>query len=294
MSSVAAAITKSSNTSFYYSFAVLPKHKREAISAVYAFCRYTDDIVDEGTDEGRKVALLRKWRMELGHALDGVSSYPLLNQLSATARKFNIPVDHFYDLIRGMEIDLTRTRYETFVELREYCYLVASTVGLMCRQIFGYRNESTREYAINLGIALQLTNILRDVKDDARRGRIYLPQEDLRRFGYTEDDLFAERYTPAFVHLMRFECDRARMYFDAARDALKDEDKYYFFAARIMWSIYAHLLRRIERSNYDVFTRRISLSRFLKLLIAFRYWLSHRLKYSPRFQTRSVALLTLS
>lgn len=294
MSSVAAAITKSSNTSFYYSFAVLPKHKREAISAVYAFCRYTDDIVDEGTDDHRKVALLRKWRMELGHALDGVSSYPLLNQLSATARKFHIPVDHFYDLIRGMEIDLTKTRYETFEELREYCYLVASTVGLMCRQIFGYRNESTHEYAINLGIALQLTNILRDVKDDARRGRIYLPHEDLRRFGYTEEDLFAERYTPAFVDLMRFECDRARMYFDAARDALKDEDKYYFFAARIMWSIYAHLLRRIERSNYDVFTRRISLSRFLKLLITFRYWLSHRLKYSPRFQTRLLALLTLS
>ncbi|HCV44019.1 MAG TPA: squalene synthase HpnD [Bacteroidetes bacterium] len=293
MSSIAVTITKSSHTSFYYSFAVLPKHKREAISAVYAFCRYTDDIVDEGTDQRRKVVLLRKWRMELGQALRGNSTYPLLNQLSATARKFNIPVDHFYDLIRGMEMDLDKTRYESFDELRDYCYLVASTVGLMCRQIFGYKNESTREYAINLGIALQLTNILRDVKDDARKGRIYIPQEDLRRFGYSEEDLLAGRYTPAFVNLMRFESERARQYFDAARNALKDEDKYYFFAARIMWSIYAHLLRRIERSEYNVFVRRISLPRVLKLLIAFRYWLSHQLKYS-RFQNEGVALLTLN
>lgn len=292
MSSLAATVTKNSNTSFYYSFALLPRYKREAISAVYAFCRYTDDIVDEGTDERRKGLLLRKWRMELGQALRGTSTYPLLNQLSSTARRFNIPVDHFYDLIRGMEIDLVKTRYETFEDLREYCYLVASTVGLMCRQIFGYRNESTRDYAVNLGIALQLTNILRDVKDDAKRGRIYLPQEDLRRFGCREEDLFAGRYTPEFANLMRFECDRARQYFDAARDALKDEDKYYFFAARIMWSIYAHLLRRIERSNYDVFKHRIALPRFLKLLIAFRYWLSHQLKYS-RFQTEGLAFLTL-
>jgi phytoene synthase len=292
MSSLAATITKNSNTSFYYSFAVLPKHKREAISAVYAFCRYTDDLVDEGTDERRKVLLLRKWRMELGHAVRGNSTYPLLNQLSSTARKFNIPIDHFYDLIRGMELDLIKTRYESFEDLREYCYLVASSVGLMCRQIFGFKNESTRDYAINLGIALQLTNILRDIKDDAKRGRIYIPKEDLRRFGYTEEDLFAGQYTPAFVNLMRFECERARQYFDAARNALKDEDKYFFFAARIMWSIYAHLLRRIERSEYDVFKRRISLPRFLKVLIAFRYWLSHRLKYS-RFQAGGTALFTL-
>jgi phytoene synthase len=179
-----------------------------------------------------------------------------------------------------MELDLTRTRYRTFDDLREYCYLVASSVGLMCRKIFGYRNESTREYAINLGIALQLTNILRDIKDDARRGRIYLPLEDMDRFGYTEEDLMASRCTPAFVALMRFECDRARGYFDAARDSLRDEDKRFFFAARIMWSIYAHTLRRIERSGYNVFERRISISRLLKLLITFRYWLSHQLKYS--------------
>jgi len=274
------AITRNSNTSFYYSFSLLPRQKREAIHAVYAFCRYTDDIVDEEGDQDRKVVMLRRWRMEFGRALRGTSSYALLNQLSATARRFNIPVEHFYELFRGMEMDLAKNRYATFDELREYCYLVASTVGLMCRSIFGYRHESTRDYAINLGIALQLTNILRDIKDDAKRGRIYIPLEDMRRFGYAEEDLLSFRYTPAFVDLMRFECDRARDYFDRARAALQDEDKRFFFAARIMWSIYAHTLRRIERSEYNVFDRRISISKFLKLLIAFRYWLSHQLKYS--------------
>ncbi len=280
MNASATAITRSSNTNFYYSFSLLPKQKREAIHAVYAFCRYTDDIVDEGPDGEPKALLLSKWRMELGKALAESSTYPLLNQLSTTARRFNIPVHHFYDLIRGMEMDLVKTRYQTFDELKEYCYLVASSVGLMCRQIFGFRNESTRDYAVNLGIALQLTNILRDIKDDAKRGRIYLPLEDLQRFGYSEDDLLNFRYTPAFVNLMRFECKRASSYFDMAREALKDEDKYFFFAARVMWSIYAHTLNRIEKRHYNVFERRISISKFLKLLITFRYWLSHRLKYS--------------
>jgi phytoene synthase len=280
MTDQATAITRQSNTSFYYSFTLLPRQKREALHAVYAFCRYTDDIVDEGTDQEKKGVLLRKWRMELGRALRGASTYPLLNQLSATARKFNIPVDHFHELIRGMEMDLLKTRYETFDELREYCYLVASSVGLMCRQIFGYRNDSSREYAIHLGIALQLTNILRDIKEDAKRGRIYLPLEDLRRFGYTEEDLLAFRYTPEFVNLMRFECDRASTYFDTARAALKTEDRRQFFAARIMWSIYAHTLRRIMQSHYNVFERRISIPGVLKVLITFRYWLSNTLKYS--------------
>lgn len=280
MDLTASAITKSSNTSFYYSFSLLPRQKREAIHAVYAFCRYTDDIVDEGTDQRSKILRLRRWRMELGRALRGKSSYVILNQLGATARKFNIPVDHFYDLIRGMEMDLSKTRYETYEELYRYCYLVASTVGLMCRQIFGYRNDSTRDYAVNLGIALQLTNILRDIKEDAKRGRIYIPAEDLRRFGYSEEDLLACRYTPEFVNLMRFECDRASKYFDIARAALGNEDKRFFFAARIMWSIYAHTLERIKRSNYNVFERRISVPGLMKVLITFRYWLSNTLKYS--------------
>jgi phytoene synthase len=276
----ATAITRSSNTSFYYSFTLLPKQKREAIHAVYAFCRYTDDLVDETPDEQKSVVLLRKWRLELGRALKGTSSYAILNQLSATATRFKIPVHYFYDLIRGVEMDLSKKRYDTFAELKEYCYLVASTVGLMCREIFGYRTESTRDYAINLGIALQLTNILRDVRDDAAKGRIYLPREDLLRFGVTEEDILEGRHTPAFTELMKFECDRASAFFDDARAALKDEDKHYFFAARVMWSIYAHILQRIKRSGYRVLEERISIPTYLKVLITLRYWLSHQLKYS--------------
>jgi phytoene synthase len=276
----AAAITKNSNTSFYYSFSLLPRQKREAIRTVYAFCRTTDDIVDEAPAAARAEAALRRWRMELGRAVRGGSAYAILNQVVGTARKFKIPVDHFYDLIRGVEMDLTKTRYRTFAELEEYCRLVASSVGLMCREIFGYRNESTREYAVNLGIALQLTNIIRDVADDARRGRIYLPEEDMRRFGVKEEDVLGCRSTPEFVELMRFQCDRARRYFDAARSALRDEDKSSFFAARVMWSIYAHILRRIERSGYRVLDRRISIPTPLKVLITLRYWLSHRFRYS--------------
>jgi phytoene synthase len=280
MNASATAITRNADTSFHYSFSFLPKQKREAIHTVYAFCRLTDDIVDEEGDLRRKAARLRWWRIELGRALRGASSYQLLNQLSATARRFNIPVEHFYELVHGMEIDLVTTRYQTFADLERYCYLVASSVGLMCREIFGYRNESTREYAINLGIALQLTNILRDLRDDARRGRIYLPLEDLEHFGYTEEDLLRSRYTPEFRRLMAFECARAREYFERAQSTLPNEDKRSFFAARVMSSIYMKTLRRIEREEYNVFERRIAISRLLKLLIAHRYWLSHHLKYS--------------
>ena len=160
MSASATAITQNSNTSFYYSFSLLPRREREAIHTVYAFCRTTDDIVDEERDERTKGVMLRHWRMELGRAIRGTSSSPLLNQLSATASAFHIPVEHFYELIRGMEMDLHKTRYQTFDELKEYCYLVASSVGLMCRKIFGYKNESTREYAVNLGIALDRKSVV--------------------------------------------------------------------------------------------------------------------------------------
>jgi phytoene synthase len=282
MSATATAITKQSNTSFYYSFSLLPRPQREALHTVYAFCRATDDLVDEERDVQTRTELLGRWRRALAAALQGRSTVPLLSELATTARSFNIPVDHFYDLIRGVEMDLSKSRYETFEELYGYCYLVASTVGLMCRKIFGSKNEATRAYAVNLGIALQLTNILRDVKDDAARGRIYLPLEELRRFGVTEEDILTGRYTPEFVELMRFQVERARTYFRRAQDALGDDDKGFFFAARIMWSIYAHLLNRIERSGYNVFARRITIPRVLRVMIAIRYWLSHQIRYRPR------------
>lgn len=255
-------------SNFYYSFVILPKPKREAIETIYAFCRITDDIVDEGTDESEKHARLLHWTDELKRSLYGISRYSLLNRLGSVIQRFHIPVEHFDELIKGMEMDLTQSRYSTFAELEQYCYRVASTVGLICAEVFGYTNAQTREYAINLGKALQLTNILRDLKQDAKRGRIYLPLEDLRTFGYTERELLAGVYNDRFVALMRFECQRAHDLFHRAKASLAEEDKPLFTAARTMGNIYYLLLRRIEHAQYNVFARRIRLSSPLKLLIA--------------------------
>ena len=268
---------KGSHSSFYYSFSFLPKYQREALRTVYAFCRTTDDIVDNAKDKKSKIELLRKWRRELKKALGGESEYALLNQLNSIARKFNIPVVHFYELIKGVEMDLSKERYETFDELKEYCYHVASAVGLMSLGIFGSRREKTKEYAVNLGIALQLTNILRDVSIDAKYGRVYLPQEDLRRFDYSEDDLFAHRYSPEFVSLMEFEAQRAEEYFQRAKDSLPAEDKRAMFAAKIMERIYFHTLLQIKKTRYNVFDKSVSYPRTLQFLIAVKYWVKQRI-----------------
>ncbi len=261
-------ITQNRQSNFYYSFLILPKPQRDAIETIYTFCRVTDDIVDEGPDDTEKHARLLHWTDELKRALYGVSTFTLLNKLGTIIHRFRIPVDQFYDLIKGMEMDLTQNRYGTFSELEQYCYRVASTVGLICAEVFGYRNAETRQYAINLGIALQLTNILRDIKSDAKRGRIYLPLEDIHRFGYTEEELFAGTYNERFVELMKFECQRAHEYFRRAKSSLAEEDKVLFSAARTMGNIYYLLLRRIERSHYNVFDRRIRLSSPIKLFVA--------------------------
>ncbi len=255
-------------SNFYFSFLILPKPKREAIETIYAFCRTTDDIVDDGDDEGEKHARLLSWTDELKRSLYGISKYTLLNKLSTIIARFKIPVEHFYELIRGMEMDLTQKRYDTFEELERYCYRAGSTVGLICAEVFGYKNEQTRQYAINLGIALQLTNILRDIKSDAKRGRIYIPLEDLRAFGYTEEDLFKNVYDKRFTDLMKFECDRAHMFYKKARTFLAEEDKPLLSAARTMGNIYYLLLRRIEHIHYDVFSKRVRLSSSIKFLVA--------------------------
>lgn len=268
---------KATRSSFRYSFSFLPKEQRNALRTVYAFCRTTDDLVDNSQEPNKKLEVLSRWRGELGRALDGASTYPVLNQLSAIANKFNIPVVHFYELLTGVEMDLVKNRYETFDELKQYCYLVASSVGLMSLEIFRPRNQKTREYAINLGIALQLTNILRDVGVDAKYGRIYLPQEDLRRFNYTEADLFAQHYTPEFVALMEFEADRAEEYFFRAQELLPREDKRAMFAAKIMERIYFHTLLRIKEVDYDVFTKPVLLPRMIQFLIAVKYWAKQRI-----------------
>lgn len=255
-------------SNFYFSFLSLPKAKRHAIETIYAFCRVTDDIVDEGENEEEKHTLLLHWTDELKRSLYGVSHYALLNHLASIIHRFNIPVEYFYELIKGMEMDLTQKRYGTFGELELYCYRVASTVGLICAEVFGYRHESAKQYAVNLGIALQLTNILRDIQDDARKGRVYIPQEDLQRFGYTEEELMRSEFNERFVALMKYECERARSYYQKAKRYLAEEDKPLFTAARIMGNIYYLLLKQIERRNYDVFSKRVRLSSIYKILIA--------------------------
>jgi phytoene synthase len=269
-------VLKAGRSSFQYSFSFLPRTQREALRTVYAFCRITDDLVDNKDDVVTNIDRLRKWRSELESALNGNSEYPLLNQLNAIAKRFNIPVVHFHELLKGVEMDLVKNRYQTFEELKEYCYHVASSVGLMCLGIFGSKDQRTREYAINLGIALQMTNILRDVGVDASYGRIYLPLEDLHRFNLREEDILAHRYSPAFRSLMEFEATRAEECFHHAQSALPPTDKRAMFAAKIMERIYFHTLLRIREENYDVFTKPVYLPRTIQFLIAVKYWLKQR------------------
>jgi len=273
-------------TNFYYSFSLLPRDEREAMHSVYAFCRYADDIIDEDDAAEpaeptlrtlRKRERLNRLRVEVDRCYRGESRHPILMPLATVVRRFQIPKQYFLTLLDGMEMDLVKNRYTTFEELREYCYCVASVVGLICIEIFGYQYEETKEYAVNLGIALQLTNILRDIKADAARGRIYLPLEDLRAFGYTEEDLMANRYNLPFIELMRFETRRAREFYGKARAALRPDERKTMFAAEIMDAIYYRILEKIELNEFNVFAKKkISVRTPHKLWIAFKLWLVTR------------------
>ncbi len=280
MTDITKEISKKSNSSFYYAFNLLPSAKRDAMNTVYAFCRQTDDIVDEGNDPASlKYEKLRKWRIELEKSFSGHSEYLILNKLSSTIQKFNIPLEPFFELLKGMEMDLQKNRYLTFDDLQLYCYRVASTVGLMCVEIFGYKHASTRDFAVNLGIALQLTNILRDIKKDAENGRIYLPQEDLKKFNYNENDILNQTYNSNFTKMMKYESDRAKEYFDKATASLNIEDKAEMFAARAMQHIYYKMLGKIVDVDYDVYNNNIKVSTFQKVGISVGVWAKYSLVY---------------
>jgi phytoene synthase len=271
-------ITQSSKTNFLYSFSLLPKEKYEAINTVYAFCRQTDDIVDNELESTEvKFSKIREWRDEFEKASGGTSEYALLNQVNRIIRKFNIPIEPFFELIKGMEADLQVSRYKDFATLYQYCFRAAATVGLMCIEIFGYKTESAKEYAVNLGIALQLTNILRDIKFDALNGRIYLPEEDMKRFGYTEDDLLNFRYNDSFIELMKFECGRARGYFEKANESFAKENRKQLFPARIMEKTYFNILEKIEKMNYNVFIKKAKVSKLRKLYYTFGVFVKYKL-----------------
>jgi phytoene synthase len=265
-------LTRKSRSNFYYSFLFLSKEKREAMYAVYAFCRSVDDVADGSAPLREKQTLLDGWRRELDRCYDGNPQHPITVKLARSIQQFPITKEHFEELITGVEMDLVHSRYPTFHELYQYCYRVAGVVGLMCIEIFGYRNPKAKDYAVNLGLALQLTNIIRDLKVDAERGRIYLPQDELARFGYGEEELLRGAYTPAFFELIRFVGSRARQYFHSARQLLAAEDRRSLFAAEIMGTIYYRLLDTIEASGYRVFDRTITLPTSHKLWIALSIW----------------------
>ncbi|HKI79379.1 MAG TPA: presqualene diphosphate synthase HpnD [Ignavibacteriaceae bacterium] len=273
-------IAKESKSSFYYAFNLLPEEKRDAMNTVYAFCRHTDDIIDEGNEPTDfKFEKLTKWRIEFEKAFNGHSEYSLLNKLASTVSKFNIPVEPFFELIKGMEMDLVKSRYLTFEDLQLYCYRVASTVGLMCIEIFGYKHKTTKDFAVNLGIALQLTNILRDIKKDSEKGRIYLPQEDLKKFGYSEKELLDQTYNHHFKDMMKYQARRAKVYFDKANELLDLDDKASMFAARAMQHIYERMLIKIIEADYDVFNKNIKVSKFEKVGISLGVWAKYSLVY---------------
>jgi 15-cis-phytoene synthase len=256
---------------FYYAFTVLPKAKRQAICAMYAFMRYCDDISDQEGTQLSKTDALSKWRGALDAALQGeYGRSRILPAFHHTVRKFGIPANYFHELIDGAEMDLTINRYQTFDDLYRYCYKVSSVVGLVCIHIFGFRDDSAKDYAERCGIAFQLTNILRDVKEDAGRNRIYLPLEDLAKFGCSEEDILNGVVDSRFRDLMRFEVTRARDFYDQGMPLVRLVDATSRAGLTAMIGIYSTLLNKIEAKDYDVFSRRIALSTAEKLAIAAR------------------------
>ena len=271
-----AEITRRSSSNFYYAFMLLPAERRRALHAVYAFCRFIDDIADDESSRDPGI-LLARWREEVDRVYAGAPTRAISRALADSVAHFNIPREHFDEIITGVEMDLTRNRYATFAELRQYCYRVASAVGLICIEIFGYTNPAARDYAEKLGIACQLTNILRDVREDAARKRIYLPLEDLARFHVSEEEILHSVYNENFVRLMEFEAARAQDFYREAEAALPAEDRGTLLTAEAMRMIYGALLDRIVRSNYRVLDRRHSLPAPLKLYLVGRAWASGRL-----------------
>jgi phytoene synthase len=268
-------LARRSARNFYYSFMVLPREKRRAMCALYAFSRQTDDLGDNRQPVDVRRAALADWRRSLDRGLEGNFDSPIFPALADTVERYDLLPRHLHDLIDGVEMDLDRTQYETFDELREYCYKVASVVGLCCIRIWGFTDERALEPAIQCGIALQLTNILRDLKEDAAEGRVYLPQEDLRRFDYSPDDLRRGVVDNRFCRLMRFEIDRAEQFYDEATelDRWLSADGRAVFGA--MTGIYRGLLDEIKRLDGDVFSRRVRLTTWRKLRIAGRWLLAN-------------------
>jgi len=284
------ALTKKSASNLALAFILLPREKRDAMAALYAFCRAVDDIADEDSlPVATRREQLAAWRDDLRRACENGKPQFILNQeFQPVIRQFKLPFARFDELIKGCETDLEKLRYENYEELELYCYRVASVVGLLSIEIFGYQNPACHDYAVYLGQALQLTNILRDVKNDAARGRIYLPLAELRKFNVSEAEILEAKYSDRYFALATSVAERAKHFYQLAQKTLPPADRKAMVAAELMGSVYWQLLRKLERGRFDVFgPRPLKLSKPQKLALIFRSWLRHATgsttpNYGPR------------
>ena len=267
-------LTKERAKNFYYAFITLPAAKRRAIYATYAFCRLCDDATDDSDDPDVKLRLVGEQREALEMTCAGKPEGQVYLALHDTINSFGIPRDHLDEVINGVEMDITKSRYATFEELSEYCYRVASAVGLVCIEIFGYTDPNARQHAVDLGIAMQLTNILRDVEEDLERDRLYLPSEDLERFGCSEDEILQRRTSDGFRDMMRFQVERARDYFQRGKRLMPLLSPRSRACPAVLHGLYSRLLDRIEAADYNVFGKRIGLGTHEKLGLTAKLWLN--------------------
>lgn len=264
-----------SGSSFYYSFMFLPSDKRRAITALYAFCREVDDVVDENSDENVARATLAWWRTEVAAIYTGTPQHPVARALVPVVKQYSLPQEHFHEIINGMEMDLQQHQYADFKALQQYCYRVASVVGLLAAEIFGYTDPNTLKYAHDLGLAFQLTNIIRDVGEDARRGRIYLPLGELALFGVHVNDILDNKESEGFQKLMQFQVDRAQRYYQRALEQLPAADRKSQRTGLIMAAIYRTTLEEIVDSGCHVLRERVSLTPLHKLWLAWKTWVKN-------------------
>lgn len=263
-----------SGSSFYYSFLFLPPDRRRAITALYAFCREVDDVVDECADAGVAAATLAWWRSEVAALFAGTPQHPVTKALAPAVEHFGVTEERLNEILDGMAMDLHHARYPDFAGLERYCYHVAGVVGLLAAGIFGYANPQTLKYAETLGTAFQLTNIIRDVGEDARKNRIYLPQDELAQFGVPATDILNARQTEGFGRLMAFQIDRAKGYYERALALLPPEDRKPQRPGLVMAAIYRTLLDEIRRDGSRVLAHRVALTPIRKLWIAWRTWVA--------------------
>lgn len=273
---VSQSITRKSASNLALAFVLLPRDRRDGMAALYAFCREVDDVADDETapveDRRRRLAA---WREDIRLACEeqGTPSFPVNRELQAVIARYRLPFPLFDELIRGVEMDLDIKRYESFVELDQYCYRVASVVGLLSIEIFGYRNPACRDYAVHLGKALQLTNILRDVRTDAERGRIYIPGRVLESCQVREEEILHLQYSPRFRQAAALVAGRARDFYRQARQALPPEDRRSMGAAELMGSVYWRLLQKLEAQQFNVFEPALTrLGKLQKLFLILRTW----------------------